>query len=94
MSTETHDLKPETAAASFRLARFVAVLALDPGRLQDFIAEPETEMAAAGLTETEKKLLRHRGFENLCNYLWAAGAKPVSEDQPGGSGAGTGSGSG
>lgn len=86
MPTEIEDPKttgnPKAVESSFRLARFVAILALDSGRLQDFLMEREKEMTAAGLTEEEKKLLRHDNFNNLCLYLWEAGPKPTPPDPP------------
>lgn len=70
----------EEVKESFRLARFVAALAVDSQRLQGFIAEPEEEMAAADLTAKEKSFLREEGFKNLCDYLWEVGPKPTPPD--------------
>lgn len=80
----------EDVKKSFRLARFVAALALDSARLQDFVADPEEAMADAGLSHEEKKLLRHDNFKNLCDYLWKVGPRPTGEDEPGGTGSGSG----
>ncbi len=69
-----------------RLARFVADLALDPEKLQAYLAEPAEAMAAAGLTEEECGLLTNPGVQALMDYIWEVGPKPAPDEDTGGGG--------
>ena len=76
---------------SFRLARYVVLLVLDPARLEDYVNYPgsrEAEMRAAGLSEKEIELLSAEGFVNLCEYLekQVPSPAPVPDDQTQGGG--------
>lgn len=83
---ETPDETPDEAGAeklvSFRLARFVAVLALSREKLEFFLDYPELTMNRANLLEEEKALLSNDNFQALCLYLAKVGPRPTSPDPP------------
>ena len=74
----------ETTHETFRLARFVAVLALERSVLQDYLAVPEELMEANGLSERERELLRSGTLQEVLDYLWVGGPKPAPDDETGG----------
>ena len=87
MTTATQPMKEErretSAHDSFRLARFVADLAQDRDRLQDFLStDRESVMAAAGLTHREKDLLREGTMQAVLDHIWEVGDKPTPPDEP------------
>ncbi|HYU32878.1 MAG TPA: hypothetical protein VEW48_12010 [Thermoanaerobaculia bacterium] len=71
-----------------RFARFIADLALDPGKLAQYKGDAEAAMQAAGLNDEEKAVLRKGDFRIICEYL-GDGARPITQDQ-GGPGSGPG----
>ena len=73
-------------AETDRFARFIADLALDPGKLARYKEDPEAAMQAAGLDDDEKGVLRTGNFNLICDYLGDSGARPITfiEAGPGG----------
>ena len=61
-----------------RFARFIADLALDPGKLTQYQKDPEAAMQAAGLSDEEKAVLRTGDFSVICDFLGDSGTRPVS----------------
>jgi len=89
MAVSTLPKAADTAAGvspeqAWRLARFIAILMLDRGRLGDFLADAEAEMDQAGLTERQRGHLRDQGFLNICDYQWEAGQGPAPDPETGG----------
>lgn len=79
-------------SAASRLGSFVAGLATSPEQLRRYLADAEAAMAAAGLSEEEKAILRRGDFRVLCDFLDEGGPRPFPDPQPGGGGSGGGSG--
>jgi hypothetical protein len=75
-----------------RFARFIADLALDPGKLAHYMEDPEAAMQAAGLDDDEKGVLRTGSFGFICEFL-GAGARPIPGTEQAGPGSGPVSGS-
>ena len=50
------------------LETFIALLALDPDRRQRFLADPDSELAAAGLDSAEVKAMAGT-LERICQAL-------------------------
>ncbi len=69
----------------FRLARYVAVLALEPDLLKAFLKAPRDEMAALGLSEHEQELMTTVAAGKLFQHLYDQHPeiKPLPGDQPG-----------
>ncbi len=61
-----------------RFARFIADLALDPGKLAQYRDDAEAAMQAAGLNDEEKAVLRKGDFRIICEYL-GNGIRPISQ---------------
>lgn len=73
----------EAVEKSFRLARFVAVVAIDPVKREFFLDHPDLAMNDAGLDETERSLVMTDEFQNLCLYFVEVSKKPTEpETQP------------
>lgn len=70
-----------------RFARFIADLALDPGKLAHYLEDPEAAMQAAGLDEEEKKVLRSGNFGFICQFL-GSGTRPIQGTEQVGPGSG------
>lgn len=76
-----------------RFARFVADLALDSRKLDQYQKDREAAMEAAGLDDEERAVLRTDNFKIICDYMEATGARPGAtwiQGGPPGSGTGTG----
>jgi len=61
-----------------RFARFIADLALDPGKLAQYRHDAEAAMQAAGLDDEEKAVLRKGDFRIICEYLGNS-ARPITQ---------------
>jgi hypothetical protein len=67
-----------------RFARFIADLALQPGKLAHYLEDSEAAMQAAGLNDEEKAVLRTGDFNVICDYLVPTRDRPAPGDwQPG-----------
>ncbi|MGH9361944.1 MAG: hypothetical protein ACRD2T_08500 [Thermoanaerobaculia bacterium] len=60
-----------------RLGRFIAELAMNPRKLQDYKDDPEAAMSAADLSDEEKAVLRKGDFRVICDYLGDVGPRPI-----------------
>ena len=67
-----------------RMSRFIALLALDPDKLARYQADPDAEMAAAGLDEEQQAILRNGDFAVICDYLGGSGPRPLNISPIGG----------
>ena len=85
-----HDGRETIMAGDNRFARFIADLALDPGKLAQYKKDPEAAMQAAGLSDDEKGVLRTGDFGAICDWLGDCGPRPITQN-PGGPGSGPGS---
>ena len=65
--TGTYPFTLARSVQAYRLNRFLHDL-IHPGHRADFLHDPEATMAAAGLTETERDLLRQRDWRALIHY--------------------------
>ncbi len=82
LPTTADTLSEVSPDQAWRLARFIAILMLDRGRLGDFLADAEAEMDQAGLTEKERGYLTDQNFRNICDYAWEAGTAPAPYEEP------------
>ncbi len=73
-------------ADDYRLERFVAVMALDFRRLQEYLKDPEKAMAAAGLNDWEQRLLREGTFQQVAKAFYKPGRAPAPNPQTDGGG--------
>ena len=74
-----------------RFSHFIAELALDPSKLDQYQKDREAAMEAAGLDDEERAVLRTDNFKIICDYLGATGARPGATWLQGGPpGSGTG----
>ena len=67
-----------------RLAGFIASLATAPQKLREYLDEPESAMAEAGLNEQEKEVLRSGSWQVICDFLGPDDTRPLLVvDDPG-----------
>jgi gallate dioxygenase len=60
-------MTPQRAQRGYRLGRFLTSMR-DPAARAAFAADPEASMAASGLTEQERALVRSRDYDGMLDY--------------------------
>ncbi len=66
-----------TVTLENRLAAFIAGLATSPRKLDDYREDPEEAMAAAGLSDQDKEVLRSGDWRIICESLGGDDTRPL-----------------